>query len=262
MPGIFPGRIADLPTLVRFAVYRATYAERALGPENENITECTLSLTAYNYSGARSTGSLFEFGNVTEINLPKDGWNISTPAAKNGGNSDARPWAIEFKAEGFPPLDVGYFDALALQQYFRSHTISAEWVAGWWDNTEDGITAALMGDVDLPARFSSMAASMTDYLRSGPTHQLARGGRVELLIFVSIRWIWLSGPAVLVLASVLFTISTIVRNRRSCNAPVWKSSALAVLACAYDEESSLIRSGIKDIEEMKETAKDSVVRLE
>ncbi|PHH73421.1 hypothetical protein CDD82_5485 [Ophiocordyceps australis] len=245
------------PVLSKFAVYRAS-PDSQFRPYAENVTECVLSAAAYNYSGARSNGSVFEFDRVTSIDLPMG--VLNSPDAKDYDDFPRRKYY--FRKEDLPQLELGWLDVLTLQKYFMSGTISSEWVVGNYDNTNPGISAALVGDVDLPARFDKMAARMTDYIRSRPGSMLANGGRVESVIFVSIRWPWLIGPAAIQLASLLFTVLTIVRSRASCEAPLWKSSALAVLSCVHDKESELIQSTAKDIKEIQETAMKSVVRLD
>ncbi|PHH91547.1 hypothetical protein CDD83_32 [Cordyceps sp. RAO-2017] len=93
-------------------------------------------------------------------------------------------------------MGMSSFDLVTLQSFFRSSTISSARVDGSGGvNVNYGISAALGGDMDLPGRFDKMAARMTDYLRSGPNSQLARGVRVEPVVYVSIRWAWLLGPA-------------------------------------------------------------------
>ncbi|RDA83138.1 hypothetical protein CP532_2733 [Ophiocordyceps camponoti-leonardi (nom. inval.)] len=242
--------IRQFPTVLRFGVYRAT-SLNANSATDENVTDCSLMLTAYNYGGARSNGSEFRFDNVSEIDLPREGWQLRTDES-----------AIRFRAEGLD-LDIGLLEIITLQTYFKSSMISSEWVDGeGYHNINYGISAALMGDVDLRARFDNMAASMTAYLRSSSNQLLARGVRVESIVFVNIRWVWLIGPAMTQLATLLFTVCTVTRNRGSRNVPLWKSSALAVLSCVHDGESGSLRGGIRDIREIRKTAKESFVKLE
>ncbi|PHH67960.1 hypothetical protein CDD82_956 [Ophiocordyceps australis] len=162
------------PVLSKFAVYRASTNDTFL-PYDENITECVLSAAAYSYSGAHSNGSVFEFDRVTSIDLPMGVLISSDPK----GYEDQPRRKYGFRKEGLPQLELGWLDVLTLQKYFKSGTISSEWVVGNYDNPNPGISAALVGDVDLPARFDKMAARMTDYIRSGPASLLAHGGRVD-----------------------------------------------------------------------------------
>ena len=78
-----------------------------------------------------------------------------------------------------PALQIGEWDLQALHNFFQSATISTEWIEGNWQNPNPGHSAALKGDVDIPARFDHMAASMTEYLRNGPNKLLADGVKVD-----------------------------------------------------------------------------------
>lgn len=251
----------DFPAFITLAVYRAT-SDGNFDARDINITECALSLTAYEYSGAHANGSDFEFDSVKQISLPHDRWNYE------GGSfvGDGSLWTNASKADGLPKLSISYPDLKALQFFFESDMISAEWVDGNYENTNPGISAALIGDVDLEERFKRMAASMTDHLRAGPNRRIAKGQNIDRVAFVSIRWVWLIGPIVIELAALMFAIITIARNRRSRNVPLWKGSALAVFACeqepGIDNGVGLIRSKVKDIKEIENIAEKSRVQLE
>ncbi|KAF0319403.1 hypothetical protein GQ607_013371 [Colletotrichum asianum] len=51
-------------------------------------------------------------------------------------------------------------------------------------------------------------------------------------------------------------------NRESSRVPLWKSSALAVLACEHEKKSELLRTTAKDIKKIEKTAKNALVKLE
>ncbi|KAJ3533765.1 hypothetical protein NM208_g2603 [Fusarium decemcellulare] len=251
----------NFPDLVNFAVYRAT-SDGNFTATNINVTECALSLTAYEYSDGQANGDDFHFGRKEEISLPHKRWNIDVGSEK----FKSTLWVNASKSEGLPKLSIGWADIKALQFFFQSEMISTEWIDGSYKNKNPGISAALTGDVDLPARFEIMATSMTDYLRVGPNHKIAKGKRIDKETYVSIRWYWLAGPALIELAAWAFAIATMVSNRKSRNVPLWKSSALAVLACRHErrvgDEVDWIRSDVKDIREIEKTAENTSAKLE
>ncbi|KAK6591891.1 hypothetical protein H4I96_12168 [Botrytis cinerea] len=259
--------MTEIPELVNIAIYRSSInATGDIGEVwNENITECTLSITAYNYSGAYAQGNNFQFASVEEFEVPKNLWNMSG----NGGDSDFNN-SLEIGSiwtngptTGSPRLVMGYGDVTSLRAYFRSDMILTEWRdGGGWLNTNYGISPALIGDTDLPGLFQKMAESMTDYVRSGPNHQLARGNSIESVIFISIRWSWLVGPVCVELAAVVFAIFTIFQSYRHREVPLWKSSVIAVLSCHHDKDFALIRNGSTSIKDIEQTAKISLVKLE
>ncbi|KAF2155334.1 hypothetical protein K461DRAFT_292205 [Myriangium duriaei CBS 260.36] len=239
--------------LVRYAVYRATangITDNSY-PCNINITECIVGVTAYEYSQVHANGSEFKFDSIKEISLQDVHWYIDNSSLVYYTNQSATP--------GLPGFNFSDWDFRALQSYFASNTISSEWVVGDYNKeVSGGISAALVGDVDLEQRFQKMAASMTDYIRSGPNKQIAKGMRVTRVTFVSIKWLWLIGPAIIELATLIFACTTIFRNRKSRGVPLWKSSALAVLACHYEGgpgiKAGLIRNMQKDVNEIENTA--------
>ncbi|KAH6873906.1 hypothetical protein B0T10DRAFT_588399 [Thelonectria olida] len=227
---------SNFSKIAKFALYRAT-SDHNFNSFDVNITDCSLSLAAYEYSEAHA-------------NVKIDG-NIFTGRFYTNGS----------KADGIPAFEISWADLKALQTFLESETIVTEWVDGFWDNANLGLSAALTGDVDIEERFQKMAASMTDYLRSGQNGQFARGSRMESEPYVSIRWHYLIGPAVIEGAALLFALFTIILNRRSRNVPLWKSSALAVLACQHDQQSDSLQTEIKDIKEIEKIAEKAQVQL-
>ncbi|KAF6820349.1 hypothetical protein CPLU01_12783 [Colletotrichum plurivorum] len=242
-----------LPELVRFAVYRSGH-DHNFNAVDPNVTECSLHLTAYKYDGARANGNIFAFGNIQKVDFGvRNPWN----------NGPAHIYTNESRADGIPALSILSHDLIALKNFFTSTSVVSEWVDGNGpDVTDLGLNAALGGDVDIGRRFEKMATSMTDYLRAGSNMQLALGERIDREPFISIRWHYLAGPVAIELAALLFAGITIFANRRSSRAPLWKSSALAVLECTNVEENGLIQAKVKDIKTIETNAENALVRLE
>jgi hypothetical protein len=80
--------------------------------------------------------------------------------------------------------------------------------------------------------------------------------------YVRIQWEYLIGPVAIELVAIIFAVLTMFRSRESRGVPLWKTSALAVLACQHDREADLIRSTMRDIKEMDEVAENSKARLQ
>ncbi|KAM6518621.1 hypothetical protein FSOLCH5_007384 [Fusarium solani] len=244
-----PGNNSEFARLV---VFRAT-SDHNFATFNANVTECSLSLAAYEYSGAKSNGTTFNFDKTEEIDLGKNPWKLDNSSV----------FAInESKADGIPRLEISKPDLRALQNFFESSTIVTEWVEGSRGNENIAVSPALGGTANVTRLMDKMATSMTDYLRSGPNSQTATGQRVEVVTYVTIRWLWFIGPAAIELAALLFALLTIASNRKSRKVPLWKSSALAVLACRYESGEGLIRSKVKDIKKIESMAEETSVRLE
>lgn len=246
------------------AVYRATAntTQFYFDGFDVNITDCALHVAAYEYSNAQANGSSFSFESIRQVDLSVSDHD---DCDGGGGGDDRGCWTWQVmsngsRTENSPTLRFSVIDMMALGELFLSDTFKSKWIEGQDKNPNPGLSTVLGGDVDLPRAFQGMAMSMTDYLRNGPNGMLARGDRVESRIFVSIRWHWLIGPAAIELAGLFLTALTIVSNRR--NVPLWKSSALAVLACRHDEEESLIRAKVRDMGAIFKVAESSKVRLE
>ncbi|RTE81353.1 hypothetical protein BHE90_004143 [Fusarium euwallaceae] len=247
--------------VAKLAVYRATAEVPGFSGSNINVTDCTLQPAAYEYSNARANGSTFSFQSIREFDLSEgDNGECDAVGEESGSCWKWQVMSNGSKIENSPTLRISFLDMIALRQIFHSAEFKSRWDEGYSDNPNPGFNSVLGGDVDLSQAFQNMAMSMTDYIRDGPNGMLARGDRVESRIFVSIRWHWLIGPILIQLAGLFLTVLTIVGNRR--NVPLWKSSALAVLACQHDEKDSLIRANVRDMKEIVKAAENSKVRLE
>jgi hypothetical protein len=247
--------------VAKMAVYRATaeVPQRSFNSSDVNITDCTLQLAAYEYVNARANGSSFSFETKRQVDL-SDGDH-----GECAGGTDFGCWTWQVMSNGSkmdnsPTLSFSVLDMQALGLFFLSATFKSQWIEGYGNNPNPGLSTVLGGDVDLSQAFQEMAMSMTDYLRNGLNGMLAMGDRIESRIFISIRWYWLVGPVAIELAGLILTVLTIVGNRR--NVPSWKSSALAVLACQHDEEENLMRAKVRDMQEIIKVAESSKIRLE
>ncbi|KAL5041484.1 hypothetical protein BDW71DRAFT_167401 [Aspergillus fruticulosus] len=253
------------PELTRFAIFRSS-RDQDFAMFNTNITECSLFLTAYEYTGATASGSNFSFASRREVDFGvPNPWDI-TP----DGLALAKLYTNETLHEGvrIPALWVDYYSLKALQNFLTSYTFVSE----WWDGTiktvdrgyvwpNSGAVTALMGDVNIPERFDSMAMAMTDYIRYGPNRQNATGEIVQSVAYVSIRWGYFAVPVVTELFAILFAILSIINNRRSREVPLWKSSTLAVLACQHEERSGLLQTSGKDLLELETEAERTQAQL-
>ncbi|KAJ4118965.1 hypothetical protein NW768_010708 [Fusarium equiseti] len=243
------------PDIMSIAIYR-TARDDAYRPSEIDITECTVSYAAYEYTNARANGSVFSFESIKTMDLE---WAL-TDNENNKGDS-RRLLSIDPK-DNIPEMYSYWLDERALTEFFQSETFQLEYIEGYEGSFKHGLSAVLGGETSLPEAFHNMATSMMDYIRSGPNTKLARGTRVDTEIFVLVRWYWLIGPGLIELASLLFAVATIVSNDRKHKVPLWKSSALVLLACSHDEDEGLITGTTESVVEIEKKARDSKVRLE
>jgi hypothetical protein len=255
--------VADLvpknfPTLMHFAVYQASLGAN-LETKDSAITQCSLSLTAFEYLNARANGSEFGFDQTREIDLGGD--DFTWEYRQEGGVYEQ--FFIEAsQSKQLPQLLVAKAEMSALQTFFQSSSIVSEWVEGGI-NKEVGVSAALKAmDVDVAERFEAMAARMTEYLRAGPNCQLAQGNKQESVAFVTVRWYWLAGPGAIELGAIIFVLVTMIANRSSRQVPLWKSSATAVLNCELEERTGTIFARDGDLRGLEKRTAKTFARLE
>ncbi|KAL4985173.1 hypothetical protein BDW68DRAFT_147357 [Aspergillus falconensis] len=250
------------PEIARFAVYRST-PNKDFEPLHVNITDCSLSITVYEYTGAESNGSYFSFASRREVDFGAvNPWTFETSPA---GDRLGRAYINETAGDNnntIPALEISWTRLIALANFFQSSIFVAEWVEGNFVPTSLGLAAALIGDVPLDERFHGMATAMTDYLRYGPDTLPAYGETVVSEPFVSIRWGYFVVPIVTEGFAILFAVLSILSNRRSRQVPLWKTSSLAVLAIHHDDQLGLLQGPGKDINEITAAAAKAEVRLQ
>ncbi|UKZ64517.1 uncharacterized protein TrAtP1_005733 [Trichoderma atroviride] len=162
------------PEITRFAIYRST-PDSNFQMQSINVTECSLSITAYEYTDAKANGSDFYFASRREVDF-----GVKNPWFFMDQNATARfrRLATNETTSGnihVPALEIDYPNIQTLEIFLTSTSIISEYVEGNYGNTNLGVAAALTGDVDLNARFDGMATAMTNYIRYGPNTQIAYG---------------------------------------------------------------------------------------
>ncbi|KAF2443715.1 hypothetical protein P171DRAFT_432901 [Karstenula rhodostoma CBS 690.94] len=82
---------------------------------------------------------------------------------------------------------------------------------------------------DLPNLFDNLAASITNNLRLNDERATIEHGTSAIVVY-RIRWVYIILPAVSTLGGSIFLLLSVVYTRR-LSAPLWKSSAVAMLKC-------------------------------
>ncbi|KAJ0421422.1 hypothetical protein BJY00DRAFT_282244 [Aspergillus carlsbadensis] len=250
---------ANLPEVARFAIWKSS-ADASFGIYGENVTECSLFLTAYEYTGASANGPTISFAQRREV-----GFGVDDPWSASAPGSLRTPLYTNETTIGntvIPRLEMTYSRLSAIEHFFASPSISASWNIGDAVNRDLGVAAALSGETNITERFDRMATAMTDYLRYSTDAQSAQGDLVESVPFVSIRWGYFVVPIVTEAFAILFAILSIIHNRKSRNVPLWKSSALAVLECRHEERLGLLQTTGRDISQIDAGAQKEKVRLQ
>jgi hypothetical protein len=226
----------------------------------ENVTECSLFLTAYEYTGASANGPSISFAQRREVDF-----GVDNPWFSEAALGLVTPLKTNETTIGdvvIPRLEMAYSRLSAIERFFASPSMSSSWSVGSIQNRDLGVAAALSGETNITDRFERMATAMTDYLRYASDSQTAEGELIESVPFVSIRWGYFVVPIVTEGFAILFAILSIINNRRSRNVPLWKSSALAVLECRHEERLGLLQTTGKDITQIDADAQKAEVRLQ
>ncbi|KAH7083226.1 hypothetical protein BKA63DRAFT_599261 [Paraphoma chrysanthemicola] len=81
-----------------------------------------------------------------------------------------------------------------------------------------------------------IATTMTNSMRSAPSVEWLKGAAMSRETYVSIRWVWLTFPLLLLVLSLVFLVSTIVKTSRDGATGVWKTSAMPTLIYSLPKE--------------------------
>ncbi|KAL3431433.1 hypothetical protein BDV09DRAFT_188405 [Aspergillus tetrazonus] len=180
------------PELTRFAILRSS-RDGYYNMYDTNVTECWLFFTAYEYAGATANGDEFSFASRREIDLGvRNPWGFMSGDKRLAGKVYTNE--IVHKGVRIPALWADYHSLKALQN-FLPPSLREEYV---WPNS--GAVTALMGNVDIPERFDSIATTMTGYIR---------------MAYVLIQWWYFVVPVVTEVFAIFFAILSVVSNRRS-----------------------------------------------
>ncbi|KAI8629739.1 hypothetical protein F5Y19DRAFT_484649 [Xylariaceae sp. FL1651] len=223
-----------------------------------NITECSLSLSLHEYSNITANGSQLIIGHHTAKSL-EPGWF-------NGSDDSSSPLVTFNQSKSGPlatPLSINVYDWANAVLFFESEAFTSHIISGYAINPQVGNGAAFLNK-DPAATFDSMVSSMTDYVRSlakGPNVQTASGSRIEKVVFVHVRWEWLTLPLFEELAALIFVIWVIINNKHH-RIPGWKSSALALLAHQFKPAKRLLVTKYSGPKEVEKEAKRIEVQIQ
>lgn len=81
-----------------------------------------------------------------------------------------------------------------------------------------------------------LAIAMTNTIRSGESRTMLEGKSYLSEPYVSIKWEWLTFPLVLLLLSLVFLVSTIIKTSGDGATGIWKNSAMPTLIYSLPKE--------------------------
>ncbi|KAL2141723.1 hypothetical protein VTI28DRAFT_2089 [Corynascus sepedonium] len=244
------------PDIARIAVLRADLLEGwTIKTNTVEIVECDIKLAAHAYFNLSSSGNALT-ANKREIPLDR-----GVVTFKEKGYADM----LVFNQTGLPVLQASVPDIVALQALFTSSRFTG--------NIYDGETAPTqnttgMGDAfrrgSIQRTFQGMVDSMTDQLRASYNVE-AQGQSIKQIVFVHVRWPWLSLPLVVQVFSAVFVVFVLVQSEKTKSLPLWKSSTAAVLTydVRHDQEGvGKLGTGVLTKKELKDLSKSVKAKLE
>jgi hypothetical protein len=81
-----------------------------------------------------------------------------------------------------------------------------------------------------------LAKAMTNVMRSSPSREMLLGQAYQQEVYVEIQWEWLIFPFALLILSLVFLVSTIVKTAGDGATGVWKTSAMPTLIYSLPKE--------------------------
>jgi hypothetical protein len=81
-----------------------------------------------------------------------------------------------------------------------------------------------------------LAASITNVMRSSSNREMIPGQAYTIRYYVLVRWEWLAFPFALLVLSLCFLISTMIKTYEDTTAGIWKTSAMPTLMYGLPEE--------------------------
>jgi hypothetical protein len=217
-------------------------------PAGWKVFECTVGLAAYEYSNITASGNQFRIGNTTTIPLM---------------SGQLKSTMMTFSQSNIPNMTIQGIDLGALNTFFTSSRFSGPTYSGEFRPGESTGVGDVMRKADVPTLFKAMAESMTEQLRSG-YNITAEGFTVESVVFVQVRWQWLSLPVFVLLAAACqlgYTMASCQRDQR----PLWKSSVVAVLfheLSGGGRPNQVVRTKLQSKKQLKVLARSTWVNVE
>ena len=81
-----------------------------------------------------------------------------------------------------------------------------------------------------------LAEAMTNVIRSAPSKTMLEGHAFSKETYVAVHWEWLAFPFILLLLSLIFLVSTIIKTSGDGAVDVWKTSAMPTLIYSLPQD--------------------------
>lgn len=234
--------------------------------------ECGIYFCALKYNGVVQSGKLYEqvletftnsSGHMIPDSIGQDYLMINPPASffhnTSGPIEPSGSGAFSVQYRGFAPV------ASLLRKIFVGAAYSS--AQGTVVSSTSNV-AALAADYNFQQMsdlISNLALSMTTDIRTRAseldTAAMIRGGAYQDLPHVQARWAWLTLPVLLLVATLIFLIATMIQSHRQ-NEVLWKSCGLGSFYHPLTEEALAELGDVTEPWELERAAKQLWVRRE
>jgi len=246
----------DMPIVAKFATLKLDYINYTLEPIS--AYDCSLRLCIKTWTGASFQGSSFEEIPPAELDFQK-----VTHAPRGQEPFSTLEIDPNFNATRFGTYKINWYD-WKLMKDFLATQFSYRYGAlpSLPSGTElEGIPIMLYKARDIPSMIGNLADSLTKMIRTSGDEILVAGQGFQNETFIKIQWPWISLP-VLVIISANFLLAIVIIQTKRRQAPVWKSSVLALLLHGLETNTVDTRgSATTSLSEMKLLAKKEQVKL-
>ncbi|PWY82408.1 hypothetical protein BO83DRAFT_353237 [Aspergillus eucalypticola CBS 122712] len=174
--------------------------------DNPNILYTAGNLTSLE---ASETEQLFMKNRYFQMFYPNElaPLNSSTPSFAINGN---------YTIAGNTVLQI-------LNSFTSTIFLSDQIEAGWTYSVQEGKDASPV--------MKNVAVGITKGIRAGPNSTTITGEAFTTQTYISVRWYWAAAPIMITILLILFLILIVAHTARAKGVGMWKSSALALLAC-------------------------------
>jgi len=89
---------------------------------------------------------------------------------------------------------------------------------------------------NLTRHMERLATTMTNVIRSSPSKEMLKGDAYAVEKYIRVQWAWLIFPVTLLLLSLAFLVSTIIKTSKDTETGVWKTSTMPTLLYGLPED--------------------------
>ncbi|KAI1118103.1 hypothetical protein F5Y14DRAFT_297331 [Nemania sp. NC0429] len=184
--------------------------------------ECDMSWVARTFQGINVVNGTFAAGTIEDHDLegiarpklktPESGWWF--PGPYQFRIKDASDKTLQDLTFSINPNDYGII-AGHLQEVFSS-------------NSDDNFGMALMQSSDMIGTIQNITTSITYAVGQGKNATLLAGTALTSETYISVQWVWFILPALTILSSLVFLLTTVIHSKRQ-DVASWKQSSLLPL---------------------------------